>query len=101
MMEARNSSEKSLLTRAARRKIPEDGILYRCFFHIPVFNERAKEQLGTTLNAVMRVSILVTANVVPSSLILVAMKKEAIRSSETSVLTRAIRRRHTSMIHFI
>jgi hypothetical protein len=33
--------------------------------------------------------LLVTASVVPSSLILVTLMMEAIRSSETSVLTRA------------
>jgi hypothetical protein len=36
--------------------------------------------------------LLVTASVVPSSPILVALMKEAISSSETSVLTRATRR---------
>jgi hypothetical protein len=36
--------------------------------------------------------LLVTANVVPSSPILVAMMMEAVSSSETSVLTRATRR---------
>jgi hypothetical protein len=36
--------------------------------------------------------LLVTANVVPSSPILVTLMMEAIRSSETSVLTGAIRR---------
>jgi hypothetical protein len=36
--------------------------------------------------------LLVTASVVPSSLILVTLKKEALSSSETSVLTRATRR---------
>jgi hypothetical protein len=36
--------------------------------------------------------LLVTANVVPSSPILVTLMKEALRSSETSVLTRATRR---------
>jgi hypothetical protein len=35
--------------------------------------------------------LLVTANVVPSSLILFALMMEAIRCSETSVLTRGIR----------
>jgi hypothetical protein len=35
--------------------------------------------------------LLVTANVVPSSPILVTLMMEALRSSETSVLTRAIR----------
>jgi hypothetical protein len=36
--------------------------------------------------------LLVTASVVPSSLILVTMMKEALSSSEKSVLTRATRR---------
>jgi hypothetical protein len=36
--------------------------------------------------------LLVTASVVPSSPILVTLKKEALSSSETSVLTRATRR---------
>jgi hypothetical protein len=36
--------------------------------------------------------LLVTANVVPSKPILVSLRKEALSSSETSVLTRAIRR---------
>jgi hypothetical protein len=36
--------------------------------------------------------LLVTANVVPSSQILVTLIKEALSSSETSVLTRATRR---------
>jgi hypothetical protein len=46
-------------------------------------------ELGTTL-AVRR--LLVIANVVPSSTILVSLMKEALSSSETSVLTRATRR---------
>jgi hypothetical protein len=36
--------------------------------------------------------LLVTANVVPSSLILVTLMMEATRSSETSILIRATRR---------
>jgi hypothetical protein len=36
--------------------------------------------------------LLVTASVVPSSPILLTLMKEALRSSETSVLTRAPRR---------
>jgi hypothetical protein len=36
--------------------------------------------------------LLVTANVVPSSPLLVTLMKEALSSSETSVLTRATRR---------
>jgi hypothetical protein len=39
-----------------------------------------------------RVRLLVTSNVVPSSLNIVTLMKEAIRSSKTSVLTRATRR---------
>jgi hypothetical protein len=50
-------------------------------------------ELGTTLavtsNCVRR--LLVTASVVPSSPILVTLMKEALSSSETSVLTRATR----------
>jgi hypothetical protein len=49
-------------------------------------------ELGTTLavtsNQSMR-QLLVTASVVPSSPILVALMKEGLGSSETSVLTRA------------
>jgi hypothetical protein len=37
--------------------------------------------------------LLVTASIVPSSLILVTLMKEALSSSETSVLTRATRRK--------
>jgi uncharacterized membrane protein len=58
-------------------------------------------ELGTTLavtvthlvflRSVLR--LLVTAGVVPSSVILVTLIKEEISSSETSVLTRAVRRK--------
>jgi hypothetical protein len=54
------------------------------------------DELGTTLvvisNQRMLHRLLVTASVVPSSLILVTLMKEALSSSETSVLTRATRR---------
>jgi hypothetical protein len=43
----------------------------------------------------LRGRLLVTANVVPSSPILVTLKMEALLSSETSVLTRATRRNIT------
>jgi hypothetical protein len=59
-------------------------------------------ELGTTLALTSNIStlvflrcvrrLLVTANVVPSSPILVTLVKEEPSSSETSVLTRAIRR---------
>jgi hypothetical protein len=42
-----------------------------------------------TLRSMLR--LLVTASVVPSSLILVTLMKEALSSSETSILTRATR----------
>jgi hypothetical protein len=48
-------------------------------------------ELGTTL-AVTSNRLLVTANVVPSSPIHVTLMMETLSSSETSVLTRAIRR---------
>jgi hypothetical protein len=51
--------------------------------------------LGTTLAVISNrrmLWLLVTASVVPSSLILVTLKMEALRSSETSVLTRATQR---------
>jgi hypothetical protein len=64
------------------------------------------EELSTSINRVTRISklvttlavtssvrrLLVTANVVPSSSILVTLLMEALRSSETSVLIRATRR---------
>jgi hypothetical protein len=50
-------------------------------------------KLGTTLAVTSSVRrLLVTANVVPSSPILVTLMKEALRFSETSALTRATRR---------
>jgi hypothetical protein len=56
-------------------------------------NQRAKNissNYQMFLRSVLR--LLVTANVVPSSPILVTLMMEAIRSSETSVLTKAISR---------
>jgi thiazole synthase ThiGH ThiG subunit len=50
-----------------------------------------------TLRSVRR--LLVTASVVPSSPILITLKKEALSSSETSVLTIAIRRHSSTNIH--
>jgi hypothetical protein len=45
-----------------------------------------------TINNPCQILLLVTASVVPSSLILVALMMDALNSSETSVLTRATRR---------
>jgi hypothetical protein len=49
-------------------------------------------ELGTTLAATSVRRLLVAASVVPSSPILVILMKQALGSSETSVLTRATRR---------
>jgi hypothetical protein len=48
-------------------------------------------ELGTTLAVTMR-QLLVTANIVLSSPILITLLKKTLSSSETSVLTRATRR---------
>jgi hypothetical protein len=52
------------------------------------------DELGTTLAVFFRrmLRLLLTANVLPSSPTLVILIMEAIRSSETSILTRAARR---------
>jgi hypothetical protein len=56
------------------------------FVRIDVSEDKIGE-LWTTL------AVLVTASIVPSSPILVTLMKEALSSSETSVLTRATRRK--------
>jgi hypothetical protein len=91
-MEALCSSETSDFTRATRRNIPEDGILhsYR--------RESLKSYIALTGWALKRRCnvewrrLLVTANVVPSSPILVTLMMEALSSFETSVLARATQR---------
>jgi hypothetical protein len=70
IMEALRSSEMSVLIRATRRNIQADCILRR-------------------IRSVRR--LLVTASVVRNSQNLVTLMKEALSSSETSVLTRAKR----------
>jgi hypothetical protein len=49
-------------------------------------------EIGTTLAVTSHSRLLVRANVVPSSTVLVTLMTEAVRSSEPSVLTRATRR---------
>jgi hypothetical protein len=89
MMEAIRSSESSVLTRATWRHIPEDRIFYS---HR---RENIKSYMDSNTRIVFLPSArrwLVTANVVPSSPILVTLMMEALGSSETSVLTRTTRR---------
>jgi hypothetical protein len=57
---------------------------------IGVFPARYEHHLYAARRTLRR--LLVAANVVPSSLILDTLMKEALSSSETSVLTRATRR---------
>jgi hypothetical protein len=82
-----------------------DSCGFICLFWLGHYAARRKVQLkGIVLAAVVVRSVyfaygligklsplLVTANVVPSSLILVTLMKEALSSPETSVLTRATR----------
>jgi hypothetical protein len=71
-------------------------VRYELGFYIPgdsILHSHRRENLKsyTVLTSVIVRRLLVTANVVPSSPILVTMMMEELRSSETSVLTRATR----------
>jgi hypothetical protein len=62
-------------------------------FIASIFRVTGIGEVGTTLTVTnSTLQLVVTANVIPSSPILVTLKIEAIRSSETSVLTRATQR---------
>jgi hypothetical protein len=82
LKEALSSSETSVLTRARQRIIPENTILHS--------HRRENPKPYTTLILLRSVRrFLLTAIIVPSSPIFVTVMKEALSSSETSVLTRA------------
>jgi hypothetical protein len=72
-------------------KMASSGMLRRvALVRTDVSEELSASFIRVFLRSVRR--LLVTASVVPSSPILVTLMKEALRSSETSVLTRATRR---------
>jgi hypothetical protein len=66
--------------------MPSSGMLHR----VAIVRTYVSEELSASIISVRR--LLVTANVVPSSPILVTLMVEALSSSETSAHTRATRR---------
>jgi hypothetical protein len=72
--------------------------------HVALVRANILEERIASIIKVTRISklgtMLVTANVVLSSPILVTLMMEAIRSSETSVLTRATQRNMTEDVRF-
>jgi hypothetical protein len=73
----------------------QDEAMKNCAFWdvTPCGSFKSRRFGGTTLAVTSSLRrLLVTASVVPSSPILVTLMKEALRSSETSVITRATRR---------
>jgi hypothetical protein len=60
---------------------------------VPLVRTGVSEELSASIIGVTRIGEkLVTANVIPSSPILVTLMMEALNSSETSVLTKATQR---------
>jgi hypothetical protein len=85
MMVAIRSSETSVLTRTTRRSIPEDVILQ--YNSISANPEMLRVLSTPRIHFARRVHrLLVTANVVPSSMISVTLMMEVLRSSETPLL---------------
>jgi predicted molibdopterin-dependent oxidoreductase YjgC len=68
--------------------MPSSGVLSR----VALVRTNVSVQRSVSIIMVTTISELVTANVVPSSPIIVTLMKDALRSTETSVLTRARRR---------
>jgi hypothetical protein len=65
--------------------------LLGCYAVSPVRTDVSKQFIASIIIIRRVLRLLVTVNIVPSSPILVTLIMEAIRSSETSVLTRATR----------
>jgi hypothetical protein len=59
---------------------------------VALVRPEVSDELSASFIRVIRIAELETASLVPSSQILVTLMKEAVSSSETSVLTRATRR---------
>jgi hypothetical protein len=86
-------ASSGILRQVALIRIDVSEELSASFIKVTRFGE-----LGTTVAVTSKVFLrsvrrfLVTATIVPSSLILVTLMKEALSSSETTVLARATRR---------
>jgi hypothetical protein len=80
-------ASSGLLRRVARIITEVSGEIFACSTRMTRVGE-----IGTFTVTSNRSSVLVMANVIPSSPILVTLIMEALISSETSVLTRATRR---------
>jgi hypothetical protein len=79
-----------MLRRVALIRTDVSEELSASFFRVTRIGERGRLLAVTSSRSVRR--LVVTASVVPSSPILVTLIKEALSSSEMSVLTRATRR---------